>query len=67
MLVDLVIFKLVPSILADKLGIPADLRTTPEERQQLIEQAQQQAQMMQQQQAAPATQEEEVNAQAKVS
>ena len=57
----------VADFVADKLGIPADLRTTPEERQQLIEKAQQQAQMMQQQQAAPVTQEEEVNAQAKVS
>ena len=57
----------VADFVADKLGIPADLRTTPEERQQLIEQAQQQAQTMQQQQAAPVTQEEEVNAQAKVS
>jgi len=57
----------VADFVADKLGIPADLRTTPEERQQLIEQAQQQAQMMQQQQATPATQEEEVNAQAEVS
>ena len=35
--------------IADNLGIPASLRTTPEERQALIQQAQQMAQMAQQQ------------------
>ena len=34
--------------IADNLGIPASLRTTPEERQALIQQAQQMAQMAQQ-------------------
>ena len=34
--------------IADNLGIPASLRTTPEERQALIQQAQQMAQMTQQ-------------------
>ena len=56
----------VADFVADKLGIPAELRTSPEERQQMIEQAQQQAQQMQQQQVEPATQEEEINAQAQV-
>ncbi len=36
---------------ADKLGIPADLRTTPQERQQMMEEAQQAAMMAAQQQA----------------
>ena len=35
--------------IADNLGIPASLRTTPEERQALLQQAQQMAQMAQQQ------------------
>ena len=56
----------VADFVADKLGIPAELRTSPEERQQMVEQAQQQAQQMQQQQVDPATQEEEINAQAQV-
>ena len=45
----------VADFVADKLGIPAELRTSPEERQQMVEQAQQQAQQMQQQQVDPAT------------
>lgn len=35
----------ISDYVADKLGVPADLRTTPLERQQMIEQAQQMAQM----------------------
>ena len=34
--------------IADNLGIPASLRTTPEERQALLQQAQEVAQMAQQ-------------------
>jgi len=55
----------VADFVADKLGIPSELRTSTEERQQMIEQAQQQAAQMQQQ-AAPQTQEEEINTQAQL-
>lgn len=55
----------VADFVADKLGIPSELRTSPEERQQMIEQAQQQAAQTQQQ-AAPQTQEEEINTQAQL-
>ena len=55
----------VADFVADKLGIPAELRTTPEERQEMIEQAQAQAQQMQQQ-AEPQTQEEETNVEAQL-
>ncbi len=41
----------IPDYVADKLGIPADLRTTPQERQQMMEQA---AAMMQAQAQAEA-------------
>ena len=41
----------IPDYVADKMGIPADLRTTPQERQQMMEQA---AQMMQAQAQAEA-------------
>jgi len=40
----------ISDYVADKLGIPADLRTTPEQRQQMMEQAQQAAMMAAQQQ-----------------
>ncbi len=43
----------IPDHVADKLGIPADLRTTPEEREQMMQQAMQAAQMAAEQQAAP--------------
>ena len=59
----------VADFVADKLGIPAELRTTPQERQEMIEQAQQQAQAAQMQQqpgAEPQTQEEQVNAEAQL-
>jgi len=55
----------VADFVADKLGIPSELRTSTEERQQMIEQAQQQAAQMQQQEA-PQTQEEEINTQAQL-
>ena len=40
----------ISDYVADKLGIPADLRTTPQERAQMLEQAQQAAMMAAQQQ-----------------
>ena len=43
----------IPDYVADKMGIPADLRTTPQERQQMMEQA---AAMMQAQAQAEAQQ-----------
>ena len=55
----------VADFVADKLGIPSELRTSTEERQQMIEQAQQQAAQMQQHEA-PQTQEEEINTQAQL-
>jgi len=42
----------IADYIADKLGVPADLRTTPDERQAMMEQAAQAAQMMAQQQMA---------------
>jgi hypothetical protein len=41
----------IADYIADKLGVPADLRTTPQERQQMAEQAAMAAQMAMQQQA----------------
>ena len=35
----------IADYVADKLGVPAELRTTPAERQQIMEQAMQAAQM----------------------
>jgi hypothetical protein len=48
----------IPDYVADKLGIPADLRTTPQERQQMMEQAQQMMQMQAQAQAQGAAPQE---------
>lgn len=55
----------VADFVADKLGIPSELRTTAQERQEMIEQAQAQAAQMQQQ-VQPETQEEEINTQAQL-
>jgi hypothetical protein len=47
----------IADFIADKLGVPASLRTTPQEREQMMQQAMEMAQaqaQMQQQQAAPA-------------
>jgi hypothetical protein len=45
----------ISDYVADKLGVPAELRTSPEEREQMMQQAAQAAQMMAQQQGmAPA-------------
>jgi len=46
----------IADYIADKLGIPANLRTTPEERMQMMEQAAQMAQMAAQQGVVPAQQ-----------
>jgi hypothetical protein len=46
----------VADYIADKLGVPANLRTTPEERMQMMEQAAQMAQMAAQQGMEPAQQ-----------
>jgi hypothetical protein len=46
----------IADYIADKLGIPANLRTTPEERMQMMEQAAQMAQMAAQQGMEPAQQ-----------
>jgi len=46
----------IADFIADKLGVPASLRTTPQEREQMMQQAMEMAQaqaQMQQQQAAP--------------
>jgi len=43
----------ISDYVADKLGVPAELRTTPAERQQMMEQAQQAAMMAAQAQGAP--------------
>jgi len=40
---------LIATYIGDKLGIPSNLRTTPEEKQQIIQQSMQMAQMQQQQ------------------
>jgi len=69
----------VADFVADKLGIPSELRTTPEERQEMIEQTKAAAMQQQQQQpqpgngsagpqqaATPENIEEQVNAAAKV-
>ena len=44
----------ISDYVADKMGIPAELRTTSQERQQMMEQAMQAAQMQAEQQAVPA-------------
>jgi hypothetical protein len=44
----------ISDYVADKMGIPAELRTTPQERQQMMEQAMQAAQMQAEQQAVSA-------------
>jgi len=46
----------IADYIADKLGVPANLRTTPEERMQMMEQAAQMAQMAAQQGMEPAQQ-----------
>ena len=43
----------ISDYVADKMGIPADLRTTPQERQQMMEQAMQAAQMQAQAEQGP--------------
>jgi hypothetical protein len=40
---------LIATYIGDKLGIPSNLRTTPEEKQQIMQQSMQMAQMQQQQ------------------